>query len=326
LSCGTFRTAFSAYSLLRPLCFYDDSRDRPVLLWADQRYVFYFYLALRTMDQVWDDTIATESDSSHCSVMDENTLLQRDPANLGPQDLVGLKSALRRLEIQKEQEIYQLRAKSQDVSRVLRASQGNSPSLPNSQLPRLQPKPLSPRSTWNLIRAEQKYPDEDTRVLVYDPVERKVTACDLGTVISMKDPIPEYASSTNRYQDKWSDGGNKWAIFTRLPSRIRDRIDIYIQEDSENAHTQEPWLVQVSTKGEHVQPGFMPYTTIYLKRLGFNNRMRVLLGNIQWLFILRFSNPRGRNPEEGTIEQADRAPIEPQRGLSEASGFPDKPH
>src|SRR5947207_9397930 len=114
-------------------------------------------------------------------IMDENTLLQHDPATLEPQNLVEVKSALRQLEYRKLQEIYQLRAKSLDVSKVLRASQGNS-SSPGGKFSRQSPipKPLSPRSTWNLIRAEQKYPDQDARVLVYDPVDRKVIACDLA--------------------------------------------------------------------------------------------------------------------------------------------------
>ena len=127
-----------------------------------------------------------ESDPPQCLVMDENALLQQDPATLEPQNLVEVKSALRRLELQKQQEIYQLRAKSQDVSKMLKASQGNS-SLPAEKASRQPPlpKPLTPTSTWNLIRAGQKYPNQDARVLVYDPVDRKVFACDLATVISI---------------------------------------------------------------------------------------------------------------------------------------------
>ncbi|KAI0532206.1 hypothetical protein GGR58DRAFT_507664 [Xylaria digitata] len=113
------------------------------------------------------------------------------------------------------------------------------------------------------IRAQKDYPDDMScfgrrypTVLVYDLHEENFYLCRVN-----EPPDPK-------------------AIISRLPSRWCSAIHAYIEIDARSPTHQ----VKVTTK-QRANIGMIHYCSIRLRKLSNVTRLRILLGEIRWLFI-----------------------------------------
>jgi len=164
---------------------------------------------------------------------------------------------------------YQRQARDEELPRVRREGQVTPDSLSQIQDADEQESQFHALDTHKWVRAEKDYPDDTPcscfprryrTALVYDPYKEHLSIC-----------------SVEQLQ-------GKHAIISRLPSRWSTAIHVY----AEGVPTSPNYRVRVTTK-ERVPMGMVPFCTIHPRKLS-TVKLRILLGQIQWLFIIRSSS------------------------------------
>jgi len=117
--------------------------------------------------------------------------------------------------------------------------------------------PEDKSSSWSCLRRKPKVPT----VIAFDPRLKKLEACTL---------------------DKLED---RRAVFSRIPSRRSRTVYAYIESITTATQTSRPRF-RVTTRRR--PPNEMIYhSAIHLNRLPAAVKFQILIGKIQWLFILR---------------------------------------
>jgi len=122
------------------------------------------------------------------------------------------------------------------------------------------------------IIAEQDYPDEQSLVVHYEDRELKVTNS--------------------------GDLTGRRAIASRLPSRWPGTVYVYTEVARSTYHENES-RVRVSTR--KVAPdGLRRSNTLHLNKLPLGTKVKILTGQIKWLFVVQHNSRKSTNSSEMT--------------------------
>lgn len=177
-----------------------------------------------------------------------------------------------------------LRAENNRLKEELQRLQANQSNSRVSSFSSLESFETGPQ--W--IRAELDCPGDTTWYLFFGQRRSKYHR------VVVYDPSRSCLESKRRSDMKDSPGG----IYSRFPSRLSGIVHVFV----ECATTAAPRKFRISSNKE-TPFGFSPYCTIHLTRLSWRTRVKIWIGRIKWLYILRDPDSRANSPPDQQLEK-----------------------